>query len=151
VAYATWLGASQVQAADIAQDVLTDMLKTFDNYTHPYAIARIEVRRAYFRLVFDVREEPFDRLEGKGDPLIADPHAFEELEQRYRYLPLLPKLAPKQRIAMILTLDGASPTEIAHELGGDVTVEQVRSNLRNARRKLKDLIEHAEREQEVGE
>ena len=151
VAYVRYLGATPAQAADCVQDVLVGMLVPFDNITHPYAVARQAVRRRYFRLLFEAREEPCEELEAKGHPLIADPHPWEELEQRFRYLPLLPQLPEKQRIVMALTLDELSPSQIATDLGGNVTAEQVRSNLRLARRRLRELMEQAECEQEDGE
>jgi RNA polymerase sigma-70 factor (ECF subfamily) len=71
---------------------------------------------------------------------------LEDLEQRHHILSLVRKLPPKQAQVMALTLDGATPAEIAVTLR--CTSDQVRSNLRLARRKLVALMQDTGQEQE---
>jgi hypothetical protein len=56
-----------------------------------------------------------------------------------------------QRVAMAMTLDGSKPAEIAADLGGNVTSERVRANLRLARIALRQMAQQTETAQEDGE
>jgi DNA-directed RNA polymerase specialized sigma24 family protein len=64
----------------------------------------------------------------------------EEPDERGRVIAALRRLPPAQLTAMALTFDGYTPTEIAQTLHQDAST--VRSNLRHARKRLRDEIEN---------
>jgi RNA polymerase sigma-70 factor (ECF subfamily) len=140
VAYIMYLGASREEAAEAAQETMIKALRNWRDIEHSRAWCRTTASREYLRRRFG-SEEPYDEVPANGEPLVPPSDDFEEFERRHDILRLVRQLPPKQRLVMAMTLDGATPAEIARDLGH--TPEQVRSNLRLARKQLARLLDEA--------
>jgi RNA polymerase sigma-70 factor (ECF subfamily) len=145
VAYLLYLGASREEAAECAQEALIKALHHWASITDPKAWCRKTAAREYGKRRFST-EEPFDEVPANGEPLVSPDKDFEDFEQRHHILAMMRQLPPKQRQVMTLTFEGATPAEIASDHG--LTSQQVRSNLRLARRRLAILLEEARQGEE---
>lgn len=124
-------GASVAAAADIAQETMIKLYRSWHEIDHPKAWVHTVASRAWARKVADVREQP---LEAVPEPtsLLPGPDAVAEWEVRHETLRVLRLLPPRQRQVLAWSLNDFTPAEIADELG--ITAEAVRSNLKKARR-----------------
>ncbi|WRZ96455.1 sigma-70 family RNA polymerase sigma factor (plasmid) [Streptomyces sp. NBC_01007] len=136
-------GASVQMAADIAQEVMTDAYRNWERITHPKAWVHKAASRALVRSVASV-EEPVDDVP-EPTSLVPRPDAIAEWEARHDALPLLRSLPMKQRQVMAWTLAGFTPTDIADHLG--LSAENVRANLKKARRAAAVYLKAREEEQ----
>ena len=139
VAFLRWQGASVPDAADCAQEALTQAFRQWSTLRNPRAWCRLVASRLYARQVATLREHPADDLDcAAGAPLLAPGTSVAELESRHTVLALLKDLSPRQRQVVAWTYDGATPAEIADAL--QITDAAVRSNLYKARTTLRNLL-----------
>jgi len=141
-----WQGMRLPDAAEVAQDTMTDLYRRWGKVDNPRTWARTVASRKYARWLASVEDKPVADVPEERSALLrreADP---EELVARHEVLRLLALLPPRQWQVMAWTVDGYTPTEIAAELG--ISAEGVRASLLKARRKL---AEHLEAAREVNE
>jgi RNA polymerase sigma-70 factor (ECF subfamily) len=127
-------GAGRTVAADLAQDVMTDVYRQWDDLDNPRAWIRTVATRAWWRWI---RKNRAVDLSHRLDELLpatsrAEP---EEIENRHELLTVLNLLPVGQRQVMAWTYDGYQPTEIAVLL--QMEPATVRSRLRDARATLR--------------
>jgi RNA polymerase sigma factor (sigma-70 family) len=134
-------GASLDQAVDATQQA---MIVTCEKWplSSPHAFVRLVAKRVFVDLTRKARitRKLYDRLAVLYDRTpapAADTTAIFEDEVGY-VLGLLAQLPMKQRTVIAYKMDGLSDEEIAELTGQKVST--VRSNLRHARTKLKNLI-----------
>jgi RNA polymerase sigma-70 factor (ECF subfamily) len=139
VVFLVCAGVSLIDAADCVQETLIDALPpVWATLQCPYAWCRRVAYRKACDLALRQREEPFADLEQVGSLLVASDVAMENFESKHEFLGWLARLnGNKQREVLAWTYDGATPAEIAAELGMDPAT--VRSTLRNARAALRRL------------
>lgn len=140
VRFLAWIGAGLPDAADLAQDTMTEAFSNWQIIEHPKAWIRRVASRKYLRRVAST-EEHVDQVD--GCPLLQAGHELTDWEQHHEIRRLLALLPPRQRQVMAWTYDGYQPSEIAAELG--ITAEAVRSSLKLARRKLAQQLPPEER------
>jgi RNA polymerase sigma factor (sigma-70 family) len=132
-------GVSVIDAADCVQETLIDALPpVWATLEYPYAWCRCVAYRKSCDLAQRRREALFADPELAGSPLVAASIDLESFESNHEFLRWLARLgSSKQRKVLAWTYDGATPAEIAAELGMDPAT--VRSTLRNARAALRRL------------
>ena len=131
-------GAAWDDAADFAQEALLECFQQWSTITHPYAWCRtVATRHLYNRRVAIAREHRAAKLDSVGSVLLPPNSDIDKLEHRHVLLALLDQLPPKQREVLALIYDNATRDEIAEILG--ISSDSVRSNLRYARIKLREL------------
>ncbi|WP_257004386.1 RNA polymerase sigma factor [Streptomyces sp. SA15] len=91
-----------------------------------------------------VEKEPVEEVP-EPTSLLARPDAIGEWETRHDALPMLRSLPPRQRQVLAWTLAGFTPSDIAEHLG--LPVDNVRANLRKARRVAAAYLKAREEEQ----
>jgi RNA polymerase sigma-70 factor (ECF subfamily) len=139
VAFLVCEGVSVSDAADCVQETLIDALPpVWATLEYPYAWCRRVAHWKACDLVQRQREVPFADLELVGSPLLAPALDVESFEASHEFLRRLARLgSDRQRQILAWTYDGATPAEIAAELG--MHPATVRSTLRNARAALRRL------------
>jgi RNA polymerase sigma factor (sigma-70 family) len=139
VAFLVCEGASVSDAADCVQETLIEALPpVWATLQYPYAWCRRVAHWKACDLVQQRREAPFADPELAGSPLLAPGLDVENFEVRHEFLRWLTRLgSDRQRQILAWTYDGATPAEIAAELG--MRPATVRSTLRNARAALRRL------------
>ena len=136
-------GAGVQVAADMAQEVMTDAYRNWERIVYPKAWVHKAVSRALVRKRSSV-EEPVDDVP-EPTALVPRPDVIAEWEAQYDALPLLRSLPMKQRQVLAWTLAGFTPTDIADQLG--LPAENVRANLKKARRAAADYLKAREEDQ----
>jgi RNA polymerase sigma factor (sigma-70 family) len=140
VLYLLQAGASEADAKDAAQEAMTQAYKRWDKIEVSH---RAWVRRAAFSCYLRMREkarremsvvEPAPLTDSRVNP--ADERYQEE---QLLVIALLRQLPEQQRLVAALFYDGWSHEEIAKAL--DKHIDTVRSNLRHARSRLKEMIQ----------
>jgi RNA polymerase sigma factor (sigma-70 family) len=139
IAFLVCEGVSVIDAADCVHETLLDALPpVWATLEYPYAWCRLVAHRKAYDLAKRRRETPFADPELAGSPLVAAGIDVEYFESRYEFLRWLALLGGgRQREVLAWAYDGATPAEIAAELGMDPAT--VRSTLRNARATLRRL------------
>jgi RNA polymerase sigma factor (sigma-70 family) len=138
VAFLVYKGVSVIDAADCVQEAMIAALPpVWATLEYPYAWCRRVAHRKAYDLAKRRRETPFADLELAVSPLLAPGLDVETFEANHEALRWLGRLNGKQREILAWTYDGATPAEIAVELGMDPAT--VRSTLRNARAALRRL------------
>lgn len=132
-------GFGIADSADAVQETMIEVLPPkLATLSNPYGWCRSVAYRKACNTAGRCRELPVASVERAGSPLVDPNFEFEKLEQDSDFLFWLSRLpGERQRIVLAWTYDGATPTEIARELGMDPTT--VRSTLRNARASLRRL------------
>jgi RNA polymerase sigma-70 factor (ECF subfamily) len=129
-----WQGAESSLAAEIVQETMTTLFRSWPHVEHRHAWARRIASRAYARQIARVEQDPVDTAPEHRSPLLGrdtDPDLLVARHEALRFLELLPT---RQRQVMAWTLDGHTPTEIAIEL--KIEPGAVRASLQTARRTL---------------
>ncbi|MFF7895180.1 tetratricopeptide repeat protein [Streptomyces sp. NPDC007907] len=137
VGFLMWQGASLEVAADISQDTMASLYRSWATIEHPRTWVRRTASRALVRHIASIEEIPAGRAPNMN-PLPGRSNT-PEWEEGYKVLELLSQLPPRQRQILAWTLDGYTPDEISAELG--VSVASLRSNLLKARRHLAALLQ----------
>jgi len=139
IAFLVCQGVSVIDAADCVQETLIAALPpVWATLEYPNAWCRRVAYRKACELGQRRRETPFADPELAGSPLVAVGIDVEYFESNHEFLRWLARLdGSKQREILAWTYDGATPAEIAMELGMDPAT--VRSTLRNARVALRRL------------
>lgn len=139
VAFLVCEGFSMSDAADCVQETLIAALPpVWATLECPYAWCRRVAHRKACDLAQRRREAPFADPELAGSPLLAPGFHIEHFEANHEFLHWLAQLdGCRQRQVLVWTYDGATPAEIAAELG--MHPATVRSTLRNARATLRRL------------
>jgi RNA polymerase sigma factor (sigma-70 family) len=139
VAFLVCEGVSVSDAADCVQETLIDALPpVWITLEYPYAWCRRVAHRKACNLIQRRREVPFADPELAGSPLLAPGLDIENFEKNHEFLHWLSQLdGVRQRQVLVWIYDGATPAEIAAELG--MHPATVRSTLRNARAALRRL------------
>ncbi|MFG2807820.1 tetratricopeptide repeat protein, partial [Streptomyces massasporeus] len=137
VGFLMWQGASLEVAADISQDTMASLYRSWATIEHPRTWVRRMASRALVRHIASIEEMPIGRTPNMN-PLLGRSNT-SEWEEGYKVLELLSQLPPRQRQILAWTLDGYTPDEISAELG--VSVASLRSNLLKARRHLAALLQ----------
>lgn len=130
-------GASVADAADVAQDTLCRAYERWDSLDNPRAWSYRVASKAWIRRLTSVNNEDLTSDPADSSPLLRSVptdawHARQDLIEALAALP------PRQRQVMAWTLSGYTPAEIATEL--QLENDQVRANLRHARRTLADRL-----------
>lgn len=133
-------GARLGEAEDVVQEVMAQAFARWENLTNPHAW----VRKAAIHVHIRVRERGVRverlaalvaRMERVDGPAAEPPGAVSEVELVRKALAALPRA---QREVFAYCLDGYKPQEIAELIGKKP--DAVRSNLREARQRLKKLL-----------
>ncbi|HXV94828.1 MAG TPA: sigma-70 family RNA polymerase sigma factor [Pseudonocardia sp.] len=138
VGFLVWQGARLPDAAECAQEALTEAFRQWSSIREPHAWCRRVASRLYARR-FAAPEEPVADLDATaGRPLLPAGAGVDDLHRRHEVLRLLDLLPARQRQVMAWTYDGATPAEIADALR--ITPEAVRANLYKARTTLRNHL-----------
>lgn len=129
VAFLMWQGARLPDAAEIAQDTMSELYKRWSEIRQPKAWARRVASRMLVRRIASV-EDPIDEVP-ECTTLLRPLTNVEEWEQRQDVVRMINRLPSRQRQVMAWTLAGCTPSEIASELR--ITPEAVRASLKKAR------------------
>ncbi|QXJ25859.1 RNA polymerase sigma factor [Actinomadura graeca] len=134
IGFVIYLGATEHEAQDIAQEAMKAALLSWPAIEHPKAFTRTVAQRQLRRSRAKVQNETQALVSrtGPGGLAAAGTHTDEGLRQYL--LQLLSLLPTEQRTVMAWTIDGFTPAEIA-ELTGHKPAT-VRSHLRHARKRL---------------
>jgi RNA polymerase sigma-70 factor (ECF subfamily) len=140
VRYAAGMDAGDATEAaeDAVHDVLFEALMTWSSIDNPGAWARTAVRRRYVSIRERQRERP--HRESRTSPAVPQPTPEERMlraEEEEFVRKALERLPPRQAEVFGLHYDGYSTAEIALIVGS--SQNSVRSNLRHARRTLREL------------
>lgn len=131
-----WQGAPLADAAEVAQETMTQLYRRWTAVHTPKAWVRRVASRRWGRRIAEghqeqlVDEVALDAVAGTSRLLTAD--AVAAFEQHHDALRLLDRLPTRQRQILAWTYEGYTPTQIAEEL--HLTPEAVRANLLKARR-----------------
>ncbi|WP_194838606.1 RNA polymerase sigma factor [Nocardia sp. XZ_19_369] len=126
-------GARPADAAEITQEVMIKLWRSWSVVTKPMAWARVTASRALARRMAAIEEDLIAEFGERSAVLAADSGIDEWIENNHYYR-LLRALPPRQRQVMVWTMEGYSSVEIAELLR--LNPATVRSNLRKARRAL---------------
>lgn len=130
------MGARAEEAEEVVQEVMFQAYLKWNTIEKPLHWSYRAVKSVFIRVVTRRRrEEETLRAAGLERPVPPEPSS----EQTERVRELLRALPPAQREVFALTHDGYTPTDIADILGK--TSDTVRANLREARRRLRQLLE----------
>ncbi|MEV6656439.1 RNA polymerase sigma factor [Nocardia fluminea] len=125
-------GARTADAADIAQETMIKLWKSWSTIDSPMAWARVVAGRELVRRLGAVEEDNID--ESEHSALLGNASDIDDWVRRNDYQRVLAALPPRQRQVLVWTTEGYSPTEIADQL--KLNAVTVRSNLRKARRAM---------------
>jgi RNA polymerase sigma factor (sigma-70 family) len=118
---------------------MIDALKQWDRIKEPYPWCRqVSLRKWMQRAAKNRNEVPTEDVGGEGSSLVSQGYETELVETQLEMARLQRQLPLRQRQVMALTYDGATPSEIAEDLG--IPAVTVRSHLRIARIKLQQLL-----------
>nr|WP_281364888.1 sigma-70 family RNA polymerase sigma factor [Streptomyces typhae] len=120
-----------------------DAYRNWERITHPKSWVHKAASRALARQIASVEEPVGDVAEPSS--LVPRPDAIAEWEAQHDALPLLRSLPMKQRQVLAWTLAGFTPADIADHLG--LSAENIRANLRKARRTAAAYLKAREEEQ----
>jgi RNA polymerase sigma factor, sigma-70 family len=129
-------GATFPQAEEAAQEAALQAFRSWDRLTNPSAWSRKAVLHEYYKAIArDLRElELTHKALRKGSVADLAADSTEESDEVHRVRQAIRRLPRAQREVFALIYDGYGAPEIAMILGK--TPETVRSNLREARRRL---------------
>ncbi|MFI9504125.1 RNA polymerase sigma factor [Nocardia sp. NPDC052566] len=122
-------GARFADAADIAQDTMTQLWQSWSKVDSPMAWARVVAGREFVRRYAALEPDRIDEAEHSA--LLGCSTDVEDWLQSTAYQEALTALPPRQRQILVWTMEGYKPAEIAREL--QLNAATVRSNLRKAR------------------
>jgi RNA polymerase sigma factor (sigma-70 family) len=144
-----YAGATFEEAEDAVSPAMARAYARWRLLTQPDAWVRIVALRIYLKEVTkDRRRGRLETEAGHRDCLDRLPvTTHDEPDERSWVITMLRRLPPAQLTAMALTFDGYTPTEIAQMLDQDAST--VRSNLRHARKRLRDEFESPANNQAV--
>lgn len=125
-------GARTADAADIAQETMIKLWKSWSTIDSPMAWARVVAGRELVRRLGAIEEDHID--ESEHSALLGTASDIDNWVRRDDYQRVLAALPPRQRQVLVWTTEGYSPTEIADQL--KLNAATVRSNLRKARRTM---------------
>lgn len=136
-----YAGAAFEEAEDAVSPAMALAYAHWPQLAQPDAWVRVVALRNYLKEVTkDRRRGRLETEAGRRDCLDRLPvKTHEEPDERSWVITVLRRLPRAQLTAMALTFDGYTPTEIAQMLDQDAST--VRSNLRHARKRLKDEFE----------
>ncbi|MFE2693745.1 RNA polymerase sigma factor [Streptomyces mirabilis] len=137
-------GAAVHLAADIAQDTMAAAYQRWSDLRAPKAWVYTVASRALIRKIASAQEESVEEVP-EPTSLLPRPDDIAEWEARHDALPLLRSLPPRQRQVLAWTLAGFTPTDIADHLS--LTAENVRANLKKARRATAARLKARQEEQ----
>lgn len=137
VAFLIWQGARLSDAADLAQETMSEAYRCWSKIREPKAWARQVASVKLARQIASVEEDPVDEIPEHSCllPPLTDVIVWE---QQHAVLRMLDRLPPRQRQVMAWTLEGYSPAQIAEEL--QITGEAVRTSLKKARKALAQYL-----------
>ncbi len=130
IGFLVWLGARSHIAAELAQETMIDVHRSWSSIEHPYAWARRAASRKLIRHLSRVEEEPMGEIPETG-ALLVSADALADWEHEQELLVLLGDLPPRQRQVLAWYVSGCSPAQIAEELG--LKPAAVRASLMKAR------------------
>lgn len=128
-------GAPHPDATEIAQETLIKAYQRWHAIDNPRTWSYRVASRDWIRRATSVKEEPVVDLAELTPLSRVDPIGAWSI--RHELITALERLPHRQRQVMAWTFSGYTPSEIAVEL--QLKPEQVRSNLRLARRRLAEL------------
>jgi RNA polymerase sigma-70 factor (ECF subfamily) len=126
-------GARAADAADIAQETMTQAWRYWSTITSPKAWARTVASKALARRIGAIDEDLIADPE-RSALLLPSASDIDEWIQHDDYTRVLSSLPSRQRQVIAWTMEGYKPAEIAEQL--HIDPQTVRSNLRNARRAI---------------
>jgi RNA polymerase sigma factor (sigma-70 family) len=129
-AFILYLGASLADAADVAQEAMTQAYRQWGTIRHPKTWVRRVASRVLTRRMRERRECPTSDIP-EPTPLLPAPPATAVWEERHDVLKVIASLPYRQRQILAWTYDGYRPREIAEIL--DTNAAAVRSSLLGAR------------------
>ena len=128
--------ASKLEAAECAHEALVEYLHRREGVRKPMPWCRRAATSIFLKRMYDALES-YEDIPATGAPLYGSDPTDET--QRGLLLPLIEQLPPRQREVATLVLAGYFHREIADELG--ISEEAVRSNLRHAKTRMKELYD----------
>jgi RNA polymerase sigma factor (sigma-70 family) len=134
------LGASRADAEDATQEAMLAAWRQQDAIEHAVSWLRTVAVRAYWKQAGTDRK-PIT-LDDSMSGAVTEPDLSIFTEEQLQVLYVLRGLPPEQRTIVALRYDGATCEEIAEATGKAPAT--VRSNLRHARKTLKELIKSVE-------
>jgi RNA polymerase sigma-70 factor (ECF subfamily) len=137
-------------AKEAAQDAMIELDEQWPDVTHPKAWVRVVARRRAFRARDEeaARRRVVNEMAAVSRPDVDLRTPEEEVtrqQEREYVLDLLRALPDVQRRIVAWTVDGFKPAEIARHLG--MSPATVRSDLRHARNRLKQLLVESREEE----
>ncbi|MFI5500964.1 sigma-70 family RNA polymerase sigma factor [Nocardia asteroides] len=125
-------GARGADAADVAQETMIKLWKSWYTVDSPKAWARRVASRELIRRLVDADEELIDPAERSA--LIRTTSDLDDWVQNNEYQRGLAALPPRQRQILVWTMEGYRSTEIADQF--KIKASTVRSLRRKARRAM---------------
>lgn len=130
------LGASRADAEDATQEAMLAAWRQQDAIEHAVSWLRTVAVRTYWKQAGTDRKSI--TLDDSVSEAVTEPDRSIFTEEQLQVLHVLRELPPEQRTIVALRYDGATCEEIAEATGKEPAT--VRSNLRHARKTLKELI-----------
>jgi RNA polymerase sigma-70 factor (ECF subfamily) len=127
-------GARAPDAADIVQTTMIKAWNSWSTIDSPRAWARVVASRELVRRLTDLEEED-TATTSEWSALLLSSSDIDDWVACDEYYQALAALPPRQRQAVVWTMEGYTSSEIAEQLP-PLNAATVRSNLRKARRNL---------------
>ncbi|WP_280457929.1 RNA polymerase sigma factor [Nocardia carnea] len=134
-------GARPADAAEVVQEVMTKVWRSWDTLRSPLAWARVTAGREWVKRVASLEEDLVREFPERSVLLSSDTDIDQWIKCNHYYR-LVAALPPRQRQVMVWTQEGYEPSEIAELLR--LKPATVRSNLRKARSAIARYIEEGE-------
>ncbi|SCL25803.1 RNA polymerase sigma-70 factor, ECF subfamily [Micromonospora nigra] len=131
-----WQGASEADAYDIMQETMQTVFRRWESIEYPKAFARETASRAYVARLARVDPVPVEDIADRM-PHSHSGSALADVKHDIRKA--LEKMPPRQVQLLAWSFEEHTPTEIAAQL--QMTPEAVRSSLYKARKKLGELLQ----------
>lgn len=141
VLYLRKIGASEAEAEDASAEAMAQAYKAWDQIRSPRAWVRKAAFNSYVRHAEKARKErPVPELGMLITGCVTSiEENYQERQQEWRVIAIMRQLPPAQRKVAALFYDGLSLGEIAEATDRPVTT--VRSTLRHARTRLKEVVQ----------
>jgi RNA polymerase sigma factor (sigma-70 family) len=128
-------GASRHDAEDAAQSACVELARVWRTVDRPGPWLRTTAFRMWLKTVHRMRPE--ELTDDEIPESSADDHS-DDVAETMAMVQLLRRLPPLQRTVMAFAIDGCTPSETAEVL--DKPAENIRQNLKRARKKLERLL-----------
>jgi RNA polymerase sigma factor (sigma-70 family) len=132
------MGVSRADAEDAAQEAMIQAWQQWESIHEPAAWVRTVAVRIYLKRARMKANQTLSLGESGHEPATGTELGIF-VEEQQQVLRLLRRLPPQQRTVVAMHYDEATCEEIANTL--EISAGTVRSQLRHARKKLKEMME----------